>query len=44
MKKAIQNFIDTYGKYMAVSAFALKPCSKREMEYVVELFRNDSQR
>ena len=44
MKKAVQNFIETYGRYMAVAAFASKPCSNREMQYIVELFRNDSQR
>ncbi|MEH7419242.1 hypothetical protein V7266_28855 [Neobacillus drentensis] len=44
MRKAMKNFMDSYGKYMAASAFALKPCTKSELQYVVELFRNDSQR
>jgi len=44
MKRAIENFMNVYGKYMAASAFALKPCSKSELQYVVELFKNDSQR
>jgi hypothetical protein len=42
MIKAMENFMNTYGKYMAATAFALKPCSKSELEYVVSLFRNDS--
>ena len=44
MKKAMANFMDTYGKYLAASAFALKPCTKTELQYMAELFRNDSQR
>ena len=44
MIKAMENFMNTYGKYMAASTLALKPCSKDELEYVVNLFRNDSQR
>jgi hypothetical protein len=35
MKKAIENFMDTYGNYLALAAFALKPCSKNELEYMV---------
>jgi hypothetical protein len=44
MKKAFENFIDTYGKYMAVAAFAQKQWTKNELEYMVSLFRDDSQR
>ncbi|WHY01250.1 hypothetical protein [Neobacillus sp. DY30] len=45
MKKAIGNFIDTYGKYMAAAAFAQKQqWTKNELEYMVSLFRDDSQR
>jgi hypothetical protein len=44
MIKAIENFMDTYGKYMAAATWALKPCSQSELEYMVKMFRNDSQR
>ncbi|MFJ5761522.1 hypothetical protein ACIQAA_20920 [Neobacillus sp. NPDC093182] len=44
MKKAIGKFMDTYGKYMAVAAFAQKQWTKSELEYMVSLFRDDSQR
>ncbi|MDR4945479.1 hypothetical protein [Neobacillus cucumis] len=44
MKKAMENFMNTYGKYMMASTFSLKPCSKKELEFMVSLFRNDSQR
>lgn len=32
MKKTIENFIDTYGKYMA-AAYAQKQWNKNELEY-----------
>jgi hypothetical protein len=44
MKKAFGNFMDTYGKYIIVSAYAQKQWSKSELEYMVSLFRDDSQR
>ena len=44
MIKAMENFMNTYGKYMAASAFALKPCNKNELQYMADLFRNDSQK
>ncbi|MDF2787115.1 hypothetical protein ABC255_27175 [Neobacillus sp. 3P2-tot-E-2] len=44
MKKAIENFMDTYGKYIVASTFAQKQWTKNELEYVVSLFRDDSQR
>jgi hypothetical protein len=44
MKKAIENFMDTYGKYIIASTFAQKQWTKNELEYVVSLFRDDSQR
>ncbi len=44
MKKAIENFMDTYGKYIIVSGFAQKQWTKNELEYMVSLFRDDSQR
>jgi hypothetical protein len=44
MKKAIENFMDTYGKYIVASTFAQKQWTKDELEYVVSLFRDESQR
>ncbi|WHZ03702.1 hypothetical protein QNH48_03165 [Neobacillus sp. YX16] len=44
MKKVFENFMDTYGKYIMVSAYAQKQWSKNELEYMVSLFRDDSQK
>ncbi|WP_419954458.1 hypothetical protein ACN6MT_01050 [Neobacillus niacini] len=44
MKKAIGSFMDTYGKYIAVAAFAQKQWTKNDLEYMVSLFRDDSQK
>ncbi|MEH7094930.1 hypothetical protein [Neobacillus vireti] len=44
MIKKVENFMNTYGKYMAATAITLKPMSKDELQFVADLFRNDSQR
>jgi hypothetical protein len=44
MTRLIEGFMNTYGKYMAAAMFAMKPCSKGEVEYLVKLYQNDSQK